>query len=158
MTLKKYLTLVTVLIISITNSYCQQIDTLVQQEVIDDVPPDINKVGIAPSEKTEQEIFAFVEQMPQFPGGESAMYKFLGDNIHYPESARKANVQGKVFVQFVVSPNGELTDLKILRGVSTDIDNEALRVIHMMPNWVPGKQNGRCVSVLFTLPINFKLK
>jgi len=92
---------------------------------------------------------------PQFPGGVEAFYNYLLHNIHYPQDAIKNNVQGKVFVSFVIEKNGSLTNIKIIRGLSDDIDREAIRVISNSPKWNPGIQNGRAVRVQYTMPIDF---
>ena len=104
------------------------------------------------------EIFTSVEQMPQFPGGESALMKFLSSHINYPPMAAENNVQGKVIVQFVVDKTGKVGEVKIVRSVDKDLDHEAIRVCQALPKFTPGRQNGRPVSVWFTLPIQFKLQ
>jgi protein TonB len=112
----------------------------------------------APEENTnEQEVFTIVENMPEFPGGEAAMRKYIGKNIRYPNLARENKVEGTVYIQFVINQNGEISDTKILRGIGAGCDEEALRVIKKMPAWAPGKQRGKPVRVQFTLPMKFKL-
>ena len=108
-------------------------------------------------EKNDNVVFTIVEHMPEFPGGDEAMAKFLQKNIVYPESVMKANIQGKVYLSFVVDEKGNVRDAKILRGVHELLDAEALRVINLMPRWKPGTQGGRPVRVQFNLPIDFKL-
>lgn len=103
-------------------------------------------------------IFTKVEQNPTFPGGLEKMYAFLGKNIEYPQTAAKANLQGNVIAQFIVTKEGKIEELKIEKSLSPEIDAEALRVIKLMPNWTPGKQNGRAVNVQYTLPIRFELR
>ncbi len=98
-----------------------------------------------------------VEEMPEFPGGEAARIKFLSENIKYPQIAREIGVQGPVFVTFVVEKNGRITGVKILRGIGSGCDEEALRVISSMPDWKPGRQNGKEVRVQLNMPISFKL-
>lgn len=102
-------------------------------------------------------IFTAVEQVPQFPGGMEAFYKFLDANIHYPQDARDEKKEGRVIVQFVVEKDGTLTDIKIVRGVFPSIDAEALRIIKSSPKWKPGLQNGRMVRVQYSVPIRFSL-
>lgn len=109
------------------------------------------------AEDEEMMVFQVVEEMPEFPGGKIAMQKFITDNVKYPESAKKEGVTGKVYVSFVVSKDGEVKDAKVVRGVNSALDEEALRVIKSMPDWTPGKQRGKKVDVQFTLPINFAL-
>jgi periplasmic protein TonB len=105
----------------------------------------------------DDQIFTAVEQSAEFPGGYAAMMKFVQNNMKYPASARRMGTEGKVFVQFVVDKEGAISDMVIIRGMSADLDKEAMRVIKMMPPWKPGKQNGRSVKSRFVLPINFKL-
>ena len=109
-------------------------------------------------EPKEEEPFKFVEQMPTFPNGESAMMKYLRDNIKYPNIARENGISGRVIVQFVVSKDGEIKNAKVVRGIGGGCNEEALRVVNAMPRWVPGKHNGRTVPVTFTLPILFELQ
>ena len=118
------------------------------------------EVKIAPNDKPviqDGEIFTVVEEMPQFPGGMMECMKFLSKNINYPAEAQKAGVEGRVIVQFVVKKDGKIGDLKIVRGVHPDLDAEALRVVSMMPEWVPGKQRGQAVAVKYTMPIMFRV-
>ena len=117
------------------------------------------EVKFVPNDKPviqDGEIFTVVEEMPQFPGGMMECMKFLSKNINYPAEAQKAGVEGRVIVQFVVKKDGKIGDLKIVRGVHPDLDAEALRVVSMMPEWVPGKQRGQAVSVKYTMPIMFR--
>ena len=102
--------------------------------------------------------FVRAEVMPQFPGGNSEMYKFIADNLKYPVVDQEMGIQGRVTVRFVVSKTGEITNLELIKGISPTCDKEALRVIKSMPKWVPGKQSGNPVQVYFTMPIVFKLK
>lgn len=107
-----------------------------------------------------EEIFTIVEEMPQFPGGEQAMIKYIYDNIKYPPLAREAGITGTVYISWVVNREGKVTNVEILRGVKggKDLDKEAERVIGSMPGWKPGKQNGRPASVKYNMPIKFSLK
>ena len=108
-------------------------------------------------EVKEQVPFVVVEIMPDFPGGDEARIKFLQEHLQYPKFAREAGLEGKVFVGFVVEPDGRLTNFSITRGVAPILDDEALRVVKMMPRWIPGKQRGKSVRVQFSLPITFTL-
>ncbi|QJW88422.1 M56 family metallopeptidase [Spirosoma taeanense] len=105
----------------------------------------------------EGEIFTVVENQPEFTGGIEKLYQFLGANIRYPEAAQKANVQGRVFLQFVVTKEGDVANVKVLKGIGYGADEEAVRVLKAMPRWQPGTQNGRAVNVQYNLPINFQL-
>ncbi len=106
----------------------------------------------------EQHIFLVVENMPEFPGGEASMYKFIGKNIEYPRMAKESGISGRVFVTFVVERDGSVTDVQILRGIGGGCDEEAIRVIKMMPKWTPGKQRGKPVRVQYRMPIKFTLQ
>ncbi len=105
-----------------------------------------------------QQIFTFVEQMPEFPGGEEKLFEYLGKNIKYPSMARENGITGTVYVTFVVEGNGEISDVKKLRGIGGGCDEEAMRVVKAMPSWKAGKQNGKSVRVQFNIPIKFNLK
>ena len=98
-----------------------------------------------------------VESMPQFPGGENRLRNYLQNNLKYPSQARKARVEGKVYVSFVVNSGGRVTDTKIIKGIGEGCNIEALRVINKMPFWKPATQQGRPVSVRFVIPVYFKL-
>ncbi|MFK7908378.1 MAG: TonB family protein [Chitinophagales bacterium] len=106
----------------------------------------------------KDKILEEVEQMPEYEGGFEGLINFLSDNIKYPESARKARIEGKTFVSFVINQKGEVTNPKITKGFDADCDAEALRAVSAMPNWIPGKDKGEVVKVLFTLPISFMLE
>jgi len=102
-------------------------------------------------------VFTSVEQEPEFPGGLIAFSHFLTTNIRYPQIARKNKKQGRVIVTMVIEKDGTVTDVKIVRSVSGDLDAEAMRVIKLSPRWNPGIQNGRPVRVAYAVPINFTL-
>lgn len=106
----------------------------------------------------ETKVFTSVEQMPQFPGGEAELMKWISTHIKYPAIAMENNVQGKVVVQFVVTRDGSIGEVKIARGKDPDLDKEAMRVVKTLPKFIPGKMNGQAVNVWYTLPINFKLQ
>ena len=114
---------------------------------------------IVEEKKPEPEkVFTAVEQMPQFPGGEAALMKYLSNNINYPTMAMENNVQGRVIVQFVVTKSGKVGEVKIARSVDRDLDREAVRVCKSLPDFIPGKMNGQAVNVWYTLPVSFKLQ
>ena len=106
----------------------------------------------------ESEIFYVAESMPSFPGGDDKIYEYLARNMVYPLQAREANIEGRVFLTFVVERDGSITDVKVLRGIGGGCDEEAVRVVENMPKWVPGKQRGIPVRVHFNLPIKFTLQ
>lgn len=103
------------------------------------------------------EIYDVLEQMPEFPGGMKKMYEFLGNNMTYPVYERDRSIQGKVYVSFVVEKDGTLTNIVILKGVSSGLDEEALRVVRLMPKWNPGKQKAVVQRARYKFPIYFKL-
>lgn len=109
-------------------------------------------------EPVKEEIFTAVEQMPQFPGGEAELLKYIASHIKYPTMAAENNIQGRVVVKFVVNKNGKVGDVVVVRGKDPDLDKEAVRVVKTLPDFIPGKMNGQAVSVWYTLPINFKLQ
>ncbi|NND94856.1 MAG: energy transducer TonB [Flavobacteriales bacterium] len=109
-------------------------------------------------EVVEEEIFTIVETMPSFPGGEKAMFEYLGKNTKYPTLAKESGIQGMVVLTFVVEKNGEITDVKVLRGIGGGCDEEAIRVVKNMPKWSPGKQRGKPVKVQYNLPYRFILQ
>ena len=108
--------------------------------------------------EVKEEVFRSVEQMPQFPGGEAALMKYLQSHINYPPMAAENNVQGRVVVQFVVDKTGKVGAVKVVRSVDKDLDKEAVRVCKSLPKFTPGRQNGQAVSVWYTLPVTFKLQ
>ena len=103
-------------------------------------------------------VFFIVEDMPEFPGGESALHKYLGTEVKYPVIAQENGIQGRVYVKFVVNVDGQVANVEIARGVDPSLDKEALRVVKAMPKWKPGKQRGKAVRVSYTVPINFVLQ
>ena len=109
-------------------------------------------------EPKKDEIFTAVEQMPQFPGGDAELYKWISSHIKYPTRAAENNIQGRVTVRFVVKEDGSIGRVEVLRGKDPDLDKEAQRVVKTLPKFIPGKMNGRAVQVWYTLPINFKLQ
>ena len=106
----------------------------------------------------DNEVFVIVEDMPEFPGGELALRKWISTNIKYPVIAAENGIQGKVYVTFVVDKDGSVSNARIARGVDPSLDQEALRVVNSLPKWKPGKQRGKPVRVSYTVPINFQLQ
>lgn len=131
-----------------------------------DVIGDDDEHGIDIAELQEQkviieekpQIFTIVEQMPSFPGGEQEMMKYIGSNLRYPVVAQESGIQGRVTVRFVVTKEGNIDQVEVVRGIDPSCDREAIRVVKSMPKWTPGRQNGKSVPVYFTLPILFRLK
>lgn len=104
-----------------------------------------------------EQIYDIVEQYPEFPGGYSALTEWIDDNLKYPVEAAMDGIEGRVIVQFIVRPTGKIVDAEVVRGIAPSLDKEALRLINIMPNWIPGRQKGKAVNVRYTLPITFKL-
>ena len=96
--------------------------------------------------------------MPQFPGGDGALMKYIADHLKYPPVAMENNIQGRVVIQFVVTKTGKIGEVKVARSKDPDLDNEAVRVVKTLPDFIPGKMNGQSVNVWYTLPITFKLQ
>jgi TonB family protein len=125
----------------------EQVQAALQEQSLQQPPP----------EKKEEVIFVVVENMPEFPGGNGAMMKFISDTIRYPVEAQQKGIQGRVICNFVVMKDGSISDPQVVRGVDPLLDAEALRVLKLMPDWKPGKQRGQAVNVRFTLPVVFRL-
>ncbi len=117
-----------------------------------------NEVIVEEKKPEPEKVFTAVEQMPQFPGGEAALMKYLSQNINYPQVAMENGIQGRVIVQFVVTKNGTVGEVKVIRSVDRDLDKEAIRLCKSLPKFIPGKMNGQEVNVWYTLPITFKLQ
>ena len=124
--------------------------------VVFDMP--IEKVEEGTASQKEETVYQVVEQMPMFPGGMLAAMEFLGKNMKYPVAAQKAKIEGRVIVQFVVDKDGSISGARVVNSVSPELDAEAIRVVNMMPKWNPGKQRGKEVPVMFTMPITFRLQ
>jgi TonB family protein len=105
----------------------------------------------------EEKVFDVVEQMPMYPGGVQALLEYLQTNVRYPEEAEKQNIEGRVILTFVIGKDGSIRNAKVVKSVDPLLDAEALRVINAMPNWTPGRQNGKPVAVKYTVPLSFHL-
>ena len=130
-------------------------------EVLDLPNNDGEGTAVIPQEPApnDNEIFDDVDvsQMPEFPGGEEELMRYLAQNIQYPKQALDGNTEGRVLIGFVVNKEGEIDDVKVLRSIGDGCDEEAVRVIHKMPKWKPGKNNGKLVNVFYNLPVTFQL-
>ncbi len=121
------------------------------------------EVVIAPvieekKEEVEEEIFMVVEKMPEFPGGDLGLRKYIATHVKYPNVARESGIEGKVYLRFCVTSTGAVSKVTVLRSVDPLLDKEAVRVIKSLPKWTPGEQRGRKVNVWYTVPINFQLQ
>ncbi len=128
-----------------------------QETVIEEWVPVVNVDLEEEEEEAEEPVFVVVESMPQFPGGEEARLRYLSENLQYPLMAREAGIEGAVYVSFVVEKDGQITNIKLLRGIGGGCDEEAIRVVSSMPRWIPGKQRNVPVRVQFNMPIRFIL-
>jgi protein TonB len=109
-------------------------------------------------EEAPTQVFVVVEEMPTFPGGDAELMKFINSNIAYPEIAKENNIQGRVILRFCVTYKGAVDQVTVLKPVDPALDNEAIRVIKMLPTWKPGKQGGKAVNVWYSVPVTFQLK
>ncbi|GAP68410.1 TonB family C-terminal domain [Bacteroidales bacterium 6E] len=132
-------------------------DSEADNETFIDVAPVIQTVK-EEKEEEEAQVFFIVEEMPEFPGGEAALRRFIANAIKYPQIAQENGIQGRVYIQFVVDRDGSVTQASVARGVDPSLDKEALRVVNSLPKWKPGMQRGKPVKVSYTVPINFQLQ
>ena len=105
-----------------------------------------------------QQVFDVVEQMPEYPGGPSALIEYLSQNVKYPEDAKQQKIEGRVLATFVVETDGSVSNVEVVKPAFPSLDAEAVRLLSAMPKWTPGMQSGKVVRVKFTVPINFSLK
>lgn len=122
-------------------------------EIIDDID-----FGQPSKIEMPEDPFLIVEDMPSYPGGDAALLGFISKNIKYPRQAKRMGVEGKVHLSFVIDTDGRVTDVKVLRGIGAGCDEEAVRVLKLLPNFSPGKQRGVPVKVQMQLPVSFQLK
>ncbi len=99
-----------------------------------------------------------VEEMPQYPGGDAALLKYIGEHTNYPENAKIQNIQGRVIVKFCITPQGGVSQISVLKGVAPELDKEAIRVVSSLTDFKPGRQGGKAVPVWYMVPITFTLK
>jgi protein TonB len=133
-------------------------DVEIEDEIeIEDTESDEEEATEEIDEEDDEEFFMVVENMPEFPGGDLGLMKYIQKNVKYPAIAKEYNITGKVYVSFIVDRSGSVTNVKIVRGVDKNLDAEAMRVVKSLPKYKPGKQRGKAVRVMFTIPINFTL-
>lgn len=139
----------------------EEIEVNLDVEITEEVPPPPRKIDLPPPpppvEEKEEKIFIITEQQAVFPGGMKALYKLIKQHLRYPAKARRMGVEGKVYVRFVINKDGTISDIKILKGLGAGCDQEAIRVIKLLPKWSPAKQRGIPVKSRRTLPVVFKL-
>ncbi len=148
-----------------TGKYDKSIDELIEYENPQSVKTACNKLASSflgqewNVDESIDAIFAVVEEMPEFPGGESALVRFASENLTYPIYAQKYGIQGRVICEFTVNKDGSIVDVKVVRSSGDpSLDKEAVRICYAMPRWKPGKQRGKPVRVKYTIPINFRLQ
>ena len=156
----KYTLLLPIVGVLIFFNACLKTD---KKDAVETVPV-VEEIPAIPASEPEEEIavvaedvFSHVEEPPSFPGGDKALMQWLQNNIKYPEAAMEKGTQGRVIIRFIVHETGKVTDVSIVRSLDPVLDEEAVRVVNRMPDWTPGKQDGKQVSVYYTLPISFKL-
>jgi TonB family protein len=126
---------------------------------VTDYDPGNQTQKVQPEQNVKNEVFTFVDNPPVYPGGEQALAAYLGKNIRYPKTAQEKNISGTIFVQFVVQPDGSISDAKIVGAPKGGgLEEESLRVVSSMPKWTPGTQHGQKVAVQFNLPIRYALE
>ena len=130
-------------------------DVVVFEEIEGEMPEIFPEVGEV---EGELDVYQIVEQMPEFPGGAAELYHYISKNIRYPQEAKEKGIQGRVFIGFIVEKDGSISNVRNLRGVDSELDAEAIRVIQSLPKWKPGKHNGEFVRVSYQIPIVFKLE
>lgn len=137
------------------------IETTVQENVQKQgAEQDVNdkQLSYNTSQESQEKVYDVVEEMPSFPGGQSALMQYLGNNVQYPFEAQENGVQGRVIISFVVENDGGISHVKVAKSANPALDREAMRVVETMPKWIPGKQNGECVRVRYSVPVVFRLK
>jgi len=151
-------------VVEVLNIVDDETDIDEELEIDDTEADDKTVIEVAPiiqqeaEEEEESQVFFIVEDMPEFPGGELALRKFIANAIKYPVIAQENGISGKVYVNFVVDKDGSVTAAKVARGVDPSLDKEALRVVNSLPKWKPGMQRGKPVKVSYTVPISFVLQ
>ena len=139
---------------------------LLEGEIMAPVPDSLEEDGevteglVVPwrDESDGPEVYMIVDEMPEFPGGDKELYQFIADNVKYPAEAKEKGIKGRVFVNFIVEPDGSISDIRVLRGIGGGCDEEAVRVVEYMPKFKPGIQNGEAVRVSYTVPVIFRLE
>lgn len=136
----------------------EEVKVIIDTQIFDEDPVEYIIPTEIPDERVDEAPRNFAEVMPSFEGGIQNFYSFMGEKIRYPKQAKRIGVEGRVVVQFVVEKDGSLTDIKVLKGIGAGCDEEAIRVMKLVPNFLPGKQGDVRVRVQMVVPINFTLK
>lgn len=128
------------------------------EEIDEEIFEDHGIAIVEEEDFSNQKIYDIVDEMPVFTGGDHELIRYISDNLDYPKDAMESGIEGRVFVKIIVEPNGSISNAKIIRGLGYGCDEEAIRVVESMPNWVPGRKNGEAVRVNMAVPVNFKLQ
>ncbi|MDR1415856.1 MAG: M56 family metallopeptidase [Prevotellaceae bacterium] len=136
----------------------QESEKASEKKVVKFTPPPPPKIVKAAKNSAQKEVFNEAEEMPQFPGGQNALMKYLSGNTKYPEAAIRDSIQGRVIVRFIIDATGKIDSVNIVKSLNATCDAEAIRVVKAMPTWIPGKNKGEAVSVAYTVPIIYKFK
>ena len=160
--MKKIIQIVNALAIVIVCAPCMHADdeytaALYEDKIVAEWEPVVEVTPVVQENNNAVVEYGVVEVKPKFPGGEAAMFKWLGENVVYPPQAAEENIMGKVIVSFIIEKDGSITNVKVVRGLHRALDAEAVRVAKKMPKWSPGCQNGVPVRVSYILPFTFKL-
>ena len=131
---------------------------LLEGDVMVTLPDNYSYVFEPEEDENRPGVYIVVEQMPEFPGGDRALMDFVKDNIQYPAEAKEKGIKGLLYVNFIVEPDGSLSNIKVLKGVGGGCDEEAIRIVESMPKFKPGMQNGEAVRVSYTIPVIFRLE
>ena len=134
-----------------------KIDQAIEEEIDKEIDED-NELSIEEEDFSKQRIYDIVEEMPSFPGGEMKLMEYIAQNIKYPQEALESGIQGRVLVNFIVEPNGSISNIKVLRGMGYGCDEEAIRVVESLPRFYPGKHRGESVRVSYAVPIFFRFQ
>jgi TonB family protein len=145
----------TIGLVSIANA--QVADTTTTISILSNPMPESEHTSTNYVIQNNEKVYDYVEQQPQFPGGDSKVLELISQNLRYPSIDLKQGVQGKVIVQFIIDKSGKVRDPKIMRSVSPTLDAEAIRVVNLLPDFIPGRQKGEAVSVKYIIPIAFKI-
>ena len=131
---------------------------LLEGDVMVTLPDNYSYVFEPKEDENRPGVYIVVEQMPEFPGGDKEFHQFIADNVKYPAEAKEKGIRGIVYVNFIVEPDGSISDIRVLRGIGGGCDEEAVRVVEYMPKFKPGIQNGEAVRVSYTVPVIFRLE
>ena len=142
--------------------HAPQAVTAVSTDAATNIPEDVRQAAVTTGDNSlaggdDDKVYNTVEEMPEFPGGQNALMRWLADNLKYPMEAAEDGIQGRVVVKFVIDKNGNVTNPTVARSVCDALDAEALRIVRSMPKWTPGKQDGKCVAVEYSLPVAFRI-